>query len=42
MTCKDCLYQCDWVTEPYETCERFKNKDFYGDTNNKNTGDSQK
>ncbi len=31
MTCKDCIYQCNWVSEPYETCERFKNKNFYGE-----------
>ena len=35
MTCKDCVYQCEWVSEPYETCERFKNKAFYSDESNK-------
>ena len=33
MTCKDCIYQCEWTTEPHEPCEYFKNQTFYGGVN---------
>ena len=29
MTCKNCIHQCNWAEDPYETCERFKSKDLY-------------